>query len=91
MLDQDLPVYEDASIHRIECYDAHRHCAWGAKFPAECQQGQESHSKVLGEIVNGIRPRLHSRQIHTVCVACDVALCIKGNCYNKWHASLYIN
>ncbi len=87
-INPDLPIYDDLAKHTIQRLDSRRHCAWGTMHPQECAQGDRI---ALGEVVNSESRRQRSRQVHTVCVACDVALCIDRACFNKWHASLCAN
>ena len=91
-MDSKLPVYDIASDHAPASIKERRHCAWGARCPTECYQGVGLHRKVLGEVVNEARPkRRRARQVHTICVACDVSLCYDRDCFNKWHAFLHSN
>jgi hypothetical protein len=62
------------------------YCAWGIKHPGMCVQGSLGKRKFGDTIVNESRPNGRPRQVRTGCFDCDEALCIKGNCWNDWHA-----
>ena len=85
------PIYDSLSNHVVQLIKQRRYCAWGARHPTECHTGPNPHRKVLGTVVNGVQPRVRGRQVQTICVACDVALCTDRDCFHKWHAHLHRN
>ena len=73
-------------------------CAWGRLQPQECQ-GRRTETlrvprKPLSEI-SGNRRRINRLQkpkrVQTGCKLCIVHLCIKQDCFHKYHAQLYRN
>ena len=88
--------------HRAQKLTKRRRCAWGARHPEDCWQGDvESHRKQKGErsrrrqalqpIINGSRPKRRSRNVITGCLSCGVNLCVARGCFRRYHAHLHTN
>jgi len=92
MLEYDMhtPAPGNITEHHWERLSKRQQCSYGLKTKGGCVHGEGQPSKkrrCLGEISGNARATTKPREVWTGCKQCQVALCLKGDCWRRYHAS----
>jgi hypothetical protein len=85
---QWTPAPGKACTHTVKRLQKPLRCVYGYKHDGGCVQGQRG-GRAFGKEISGNARRIsRPRQTRAACEQCDVALCIRGGCWQRYHSEI---